>query len=377
MVLIVGIFLKSGCIEPYSPPEIVHENNYLVVEGHLDAATGSSIIKISQTTPLTGSNSADPITNALVVIEDELNQHYLFTEHMEGVYVVENIPVDSEKKYRIKIINNEDEYTSSYVEVTNTPAIDSVFWRVEGDKIRVYVNTHNDQRGTGYYFWRFNETWEYSSAFRSYFKLEEGLIKRRDTPNEIYYCWKTDPSNRINIATSLALKQDVISNYLLREYDLSARQFQIKYSIQVMQYSLTKEAYEFWSQVRDNTQSMATLFDVQPSRVTGNISNKNGKPAIGYFAVSNVQEVRIFIHSNELPSRKIETGYEYCRPDTLLWADIPSFDGHSLIIDELYQHIDRNPPPGLPVFLGYAISSSFCVDCRRVGGSTVRPDFWD
>lgn len=378
ILIILGLFLKSSCIEPYNPPGIINEDHFLVVEGYLDAATGSSTIKLSQTIPLSGGDSADPVINALVVIEDDMNHRYLFTERTQGIYIIDDIPVDPSKRYRLKIKTESDEYVSSYVEVTDTPSIDSVSWRLDGDKIKIYVNTHNSASGTRYYFWKYNETWEYSSAFRSYYKFKNGLFEFRDSPDEIYYCWKTDPSTMINIATTAGLEQDVVRNFLLREYNLSARQFQRKYSIHVMQYSLTKEAFDFWSQVRDNTQSMGTLFDVQPSRVTGNIANESGRPAIGYFAVSNVREARIFIQDSELPFRKIETGYEYCRTDSLLVADIPSFNGSELVVDRLVEYVEQGPRvPPLEIFLGYTIARSFCVDCRVAGGTNERPDFWN
>jgi hypothetical protein len=372
-------FCSSGCIEPYTPPEILSNDDYLVVEGYLDAAAGSSTIKLSRTIPLSGSDGAEPVTDAVVVIEDETNRRYLFLEQDYGIYVADNIPVNSDTRYRLRIVDGSDEYNSEYVEVVQTPEIDSVSWRIEDNKIRVYVSTHNEQQGTRYYLWRFNETWEYNSGFRSYFEFENGLIKVRPSPVEIYNCWKTQPSTLIHIASTLAQQQDAISDYLLQEYDLNAKQFQTKYSIQVQQFSLTKEAYGFWSQVRDNTQSTGTLFDKQPSRVTGNISNENGKPAIGYFTVCNVQEARIFIHERELPPRRIVTGYEYCRLDTLLEADIPSFNGPQLIVDMLVEFIEgegpRSPPIEIPI--GYSVSSRYCVDCRAEGGTTIRPDFWD
>lgn len=377
-LMVLGFFLKSGCIEPYNPPEIVNDEDYLVVEGYLDATAGSSTIKLSHTIPLSGGNNAEPVTGASVVIEDESNHRYLLTEYVEGVYSIGNIPIDPMTKYRLKIRVEGDEYVSSYVEVTSTSNIDSLFWRLDAGKIKIYVDTHNDLVQDGYYFWKYYETWEYSSAFRSYYKYENGTFEFRDSPDEIYYCWKTDPSTSINIANTEALKKNVIKNFLLREYSLTAKQFQRKYSIHVLQYSLTKEAYNFWSQVRDNTQGVGTLFDVQPSRVTGNISNENGKPAIGYFSVNNVSEARIFIQNSDLPARKIETEYEYCRVDSLLVADIPSFSGSGLIIDRLVEYVEQGPKaPPLEVFLGYTKSSSYCVDCRVVGGTNVRPDFWD
>lgn len=377
-LLIVSIIPESGCIEPYTPPEIVNDNQYLVVEGYLDAATGSSTIELSQTIPLSGGDVAESVTNAVVVIEDELNHRYFFTEPVEGVYIIENIPVDPDRLYRLKVTKENDEYVSDYVKVTMTPAIDSVFWRLEGDKIKIYVNTHNDGEGTRYYFWKYIETWEYSSAFRSYYKYEDGLFKFRDSPDEIYYCWKMNPSTNINLATTAALEKDVVKDYLLREYNLSSKEFQRKYSIQVIQHSLTKEAYEFWSQVRENTQGMGTLFDIQPSRVTGNISNENGKPAIGYFSVGTVQEARIYIRDNELPVREIETDYKFCGIDSLLIADFPSFEGKEIVVDRLVEYIEQGPRvPPLEIFLGYTISSRFCADCRAQGGTNERPVFWD
>lgn len=372
-------FQALGCIEGYAPPEIQSNDNYLVVEGYLNTLDGSCSIMLSRTVPLSSEETPERVTDASLFIEDESSNRYIFTEYGNGIYKVVNINVDFNTKYRLVIRDGSNEYTSDYVDAIRTPPVESVKWRADENTVKVFVNTNGSNNDSQYYMWRYIETWEYNSAFRSFFKFENGDIFRRNSPDEIYYCWKTDLSSKINVGSTTGLEQNVISDYLLRELSVNSRQFQSKYSILVLQYSLTKDAHEYWSQVRDNTQGTGSLFDVQPSRVTGNIYDLDKKkPALGFFSAHSVQEKRIFIDSDELPILRFETGYEFCAEDTLLLADIPSFEGHHEVVNELIEIIDngpRNPP--IEIFLGYTISSPFCVDCRVMGGVNERPVFWE
>lgn len=379
ITLVLALLTLKGCIEVYNPPEIQNNNSFLVVEGFLDAGNRSCTIRLSNTISLTNDEPPQPVIDASVLIEDENNNRYILNQQENGVYSSSNINVDPQVKYRLKINDGFNEYESSLVEVTTTPPIDSIEWRLEDGNVKVYVNTHNSNSGSRYYQWSFSETWEYNSAFRSFFRFTGNGIVRRDYPDEIYYCWKTDYSTKIKIGTSMALEQDVISDYLVHELKVDSRQFQTRYSIQVSQSSLTRDAYDFWSQVRDNTEASGSLFDVQPSRIRGNIYNVNGNiPVIGFFSASTIQQKRIFISSNELPPQQLDTGYGRCAEDSLLVADIPTFNGAKIVVAELIEIIDngpRNPP--IEIFLGYTVSTPFCVDCRVAGGTNSKPVFWD
>ncbi len=79
------------------------------------------------------------------------------------------------------------------------------------------------------------------------------------------------------------------------------------------QYGLTQEEFEYWNQLAKSTERTGSLFDPQPSSVTGNIKSQ-GDPSemvFGYFSAANRQDERIFVQPNLGRNR-------FCEPtDTL------------------------------------------------------------
>jgi hypothetical protein len=73
-----------------------------------------------------------------------------------------------------------EEYISDYVGIMDTPPIDSVAWRPDGDGVSVMVNTHDVTGQSKYYRWDYVETWEYESPFISLFKVVNKQAVYRD-----------------------------------------------------------------------------------------------------------------------------------------------------------------------------------------------------
>lgn len=372
-----------GCLEVYNPPQIQDNDSYLVVEGFLDVSNKSCTIKLTRTLSLSGDSDSQLGDDISVIVESDDSRRFILTPKSDGVFSLQGMSVFPGGKYRLRILDGEDVYVSSYVETSTTPPIDDLTWKIEDEMVRLYVSTHNPEEGTRYYQWRFEETWEYHSAYWSNFELQgKGNIVLRDKHDELYYCWKTDRSSTINLSTTKSLDRDIISNFMLRELPMNSAQFQTRYSILVSQFSLTREEYDFWSQVRDNTASTGSLFDVQPSRIKGNMACENcDLPILGYFSANTVQQKRIFIKSEELPLNYFEfdTGYENCRADSLLLKDVFKFDGPQMIVEELIETIEGQGPrsPPIQILLGYWVSQPNCVDCTLKGGVTTKPSFWE
>jgi hypothetical protein len=383
VLLLFFIQCFTGCLEVYNPPQIQGNDSYLVVEGFLDVSNKSCTIKLTRTLPLSGESDSQLGDNISVIVESDDNRKFILTPQSDGVFSLQAMSVFRQSKYRLRILDGENVYVSDFVDASTTPPIDDFTWGIEDDMVRLYISTHNTSEGTRYYQWRFEETWEYHSAFWSLFKLQKpGAIVAREKPDELYYCWKTDRSSTINLGTTKSLDSDIISNYMLRELPMNSAQFQTRYSILVSQFSLTREEYDFWSQVRDNTASTGSLFDVQPSRIKGNIACENcNLPIIGYFSANTVQQKRIFINSEELPLSyfEFETGYENCRADSLLLENVPDFGGPQMIVEELIETIEGQGPrqPPIQILLGYWVAQPVCVDCTLKGGVTTKPSFWE
>jgi hypothetical protein len=244
---------------------------------------------------------------------------------------------------------------------------------VENQGVRVYVNTRDPANNTRYYRWKYEETWQFTSAFRSTIEFVNGAVRPRT--NNIYECWGSQRSNAIQLSNSTRLGQDVIANFPLILLPRASVKLRIKYSVLVSQYAQTPEEYNYWELLKKNTESLGSLFDPQPTQLTGNVHclDDANERVIGYVGATTITQKRIFIDNAELRSSFFyDTGNEGCStaPDT-----IPLRIATDIFRNPNNVPIEPDYMPGTLNVIGYLISSADCVDCRR-RGTNVKPSFW-
>ena len=165
-VLLFAIYFTS-CVKPFNPPVISSGNlNYLVVDGFITPGTATTI-KLSRTLNLSDSFMFVPELNAQLFIEGLSGSSFGFQSGIGGVYTCPAPFLSNDDKYRLHIyLSNGKEYVSDYVEVKQSPPIDSLEWQ-ETDDISVYVNTHDPASKAKYYKWEYDETVEYRATYES------------------------------------------------------------------------------------------------------------------------------------------------------------------------------------------------------------------
>jgi hypothetical protein len=172
--------------------------------------------------------------------------------------------------------------------------------------------------------------------------------------------------SKIVIGSSAKLAQDVIYEFPLIQIPPNSQQLEAEYSILVRQYALTQDGYNFLSLMQLNTESLGSVFDVQPSDITGNIhclSNPN-EQVIGFISSGTVQQQRIFIKRSQIPV----WDYSFSCSDKDIV--VPN-DSSSLIF---YFANDGYVP--IVLVMGVETNYQYCVDCTRQGGTTAKPSFW-
>lgn len=142
------------------------------------------------------------------------------------------------------------------------------------------------------------------------------------------------------------------------------------------QYALTKEAFDFWTILKKNTQQVGGIFDALPSELTGNIH-----------CVTNPQEIVIgFVSAGTVTKKRIFIGYEDIAP----WqkASLPNncsripMSYNKDIIDYYFGRYAAlyTPLDALNLYDGtYANierAEIHCADCREKGGTNKKPSYW-
>ncbi|MGZ3752416.1 MAG: DUF4249 domain-containing protein, partial [Mucilaginibacter sp.] len=370
----------------YLPPAIAAGNSYLVVEGVINTGQDSTIIHLSRTVPLSSTVGTNPELSAAIVIESDANGSYSLTESGKGYYSAPGLNLSSSNKYRLKITTADNKiYQSDFVVVKNSPPIDSVYFQIKSNGIQINADAHDASNSTQYYRWAYDETYETHSAFYSsgiVSTTPQDTVLFREPKDQIYTCWKTTPSNNIVLGSTAKLSQDVIKGSEITSIASSSEKLAVRYSILVKQYALTKEAFNYWQQLKKNTEQLGSIFDAQPSEIAGNIHSitNPSETVIGYISAGTYAKTRIFIDTHDLPTWRSDNPYLGCKMDTAYFShpktnnnDVAEYiySGLEIPIFSIPQH------PGPPlVIIAYAASSPDCTDCRLRGGTNQQPAFW-
>ncbi|MEJ7646291.1 MAG: DUF4249 domain-containing protein [Chryseolinea sp.] len=363
-----------GCIEPFVPDNISQPEGIIVIDGFVNTTAQTASVAISHANALTSSSEVERELGASVIIEKENSTQYTLAEKGNGIYQLEGINFDKVSRYRLLVTtSNGSSYFSDYIELTATPPIDSVTWRAKEEGIEILVNTHDQNENSKYFRWTYEETWEYNAPFFSSYKMVNGEAFERAQDDRIYNCWDSHKSTGILVANSIRLSSNIISDFPLTFVSASSIKLNNRYSILVQQQTLTKEAYEFWSQLEKTSEDLGGLFDSQPYQLLGNIHSESNADVLGYFSGGLVSEERIFIDYQELTYsllalRPRPICNEQENIDSLYLADLPTTPNSVLLKDPIYQR-------GVGI-IGYTWAESICLDCRLRGGTLQRPDFW-
>jgi hypothetical protein len=370
--------LLAGCVDPYYP-EIEDNQGSLVVEALITDQPGWQVIYLSRSS-MVNERGPRPETDAYVSVSDDLGRSTEFIEQGPGAYHAWMTPekLGSGITCRLNIVTSDGEVYESEPEMfpSPSPAIDSVYWKFEplgtSDRteslngIRFYLDLEAEADQGRNFRWELVETWEYQAAnIIDYFY--DGIL--HEWPDQFIYhtCWYTGKIDQIYTATTRNAESNIIKGFALNYVSEETNRLQIKYSLQVVQYSLNDEAYDFWKRIEEQNQESGGIYERQPDYISGNMYNMNNQEeyVLGFFNLCPVSEKRIFVDGiRELHYPAID-----CTLDTIMhplskpvWMKIPFF---LISFDPL-----KTGPP-------YGVGTDLCFDCRNGGGNIIKPDSWE
>jgi len=365
-ILFLISLILSSCIAKFIP-EIDEKQELLVVQGLINDQFQPDTIKISKSLPLGQKSAAIPVSRCSVIISDNMGNIYSLRESKAGTYITDPEIFKGEigRLYTLHIITNNNNnfrhYESDPVEMKPVPKIDSMYYEkvvVEQpykffagvDACQIYLDTHDPENNCRFYRWDFSETW----------------ILRLLFPVVNETCWVSENSHTINIKSTAAFNESRINRFPINYISNITDRLKRKYSIQVNQYSLNEEEYNYWEKIKNISVQVGGLYDIIPASVPSNIRciEIPGEKVLGYFSVSAKSSKRIFI-KDDFPG--IIDRYNKCPTDTIGYFDPPGLGISVWILDDEPHQI----PP-------YRIltDNKGCADCT-VRGSNIKPDYWE
>jgi len=376
----------TSCKKAYLPPVVASNANYLVVEGVINSGQDSTIIKLSRTSPLSSDTIAKPELNATVVVESSSNASYPLTEKGNGYYVSPGLNLSASNKYQLKIVTTDNKaYQSDFVAVKNSPPIDSVYYQIKGNSLQIYSATHDPSNSTRYYRWEYAETYILHSYYNSagiHVRDPYDTVLFRLPDQEIYTCWVSDLSSSIFLNSSVKLSNDVIAGNPLNIIPSTSNKIAVRYSILVKQYALTEDAYNYWQILKKNTEQLGSIFDAQPSEISGNIHCVTipAEPVIGFLSAGSYSQTRIFIDDAYLPAWRPDPDpyYAGCYILPFLYFNPRTMENEvqTSIYSDIYMPVQAITTGGpSPKILGWTGAPPQCVDCT-LRGTNIQPSFW-
>jgi hypothetical protein len=404
IIALISIFALCTCIDPYKP-ELKGYESLMVVEGMITDANTSYTVRISRTI-LEQDASPDMVRDATVYITDDNGNRILLKNNDAGEYKTDSIEFRGiiGRTYVLHILTREnEEYESEPCMMHPVPDIDSIYIAKDEklinngnesqDGVSIYLDSKRGDNNQ-YIRWTFDESWK----FKVPNPKKYNYIKTKDPDSPLIipvsdvkeFCWKNRQSDEILIRSASDGQSGKIEKQpvFFIAPDQTDRLL-IQYSILVKQYSISKDEYEFWNNLKQINETGGDIFARQPYSVISNIHNKNnpGERVLGFFQVSAVSEKRknipyrdvalmgLDFYSYPCTTVEFEPGdFEtlcHCPPKT--WDDVYWY----LSIASDYTFIE-------PKYLGLGESDLSklvftrpeCADCS-LAGSQVKPDFWD
>jgi hypothetical protein len=383
-ILLSGLMaFMASCKESYEPPALADTNSFLVVEGFINIDSVTTI-RLSRSTRLKDTSKVVPEQNAVLNLEDETNRLYPFSPQGAGAYTLAPAGLASGRKYRLRIkTGSSGEYLSDFIEAGKTPEIDSINFKIRNNGVQFYANTHDQENKTRYYRWEYYETWLYSSLYESTVQYHDSVLETRAFNNQIYFCWQTLRSNNILLGSSANLSEDVIKDGPVSFVSAASGKLTYGYSILIRQYALSEEAYNYWLNLKKNTEQLGSIFDAQPSIASGNIHclSNPAEPVIGYLSASTTTAKRFYFDNKFLPlNSPFYTGppsSESCEYRSISISPRSTFSSRVFDTFSSGYYIPTNPiSVAGQGTIAYSYARKDCVDCRLKGGTNVKPNFW-
>ena len=392
-ILLASLFVS--CTEPYA----LQTNNYeeaLVIEATITNELKHQEIKITKTYKLE-ENFPTTVTDAVVILKDNLGNTYDFAEQGNKYVSVNEFKAEPNRQYQLKIITDDGRsYVSTTEVLTHETSIQNIVptvTNVNGVRgVEMVVNSFDPSNSSKYYRYEYEETHKIIAPKWVPVKAEvsptpsPGVITLVPRTEEAQICFSTKKSDKIILTSTNDLSEDrvIFPVRFIKDSDYTIAN---RYSILVKQYVQNLASYTYYKTLKELSGSEGILSQNQPGFFFGNIKSIENpdEKVIGYFEVSSVSSQRIFFNFEDVFPNQLQPKYPYkCQSDPLLGSDDPEFffkycfssfdltcSGFTVLSvlssgSMVYYNFGDNK---------YELYPTPCGDCSSFS-SNIRPTFW-
>lgn len=373
--IILLSLLILGCKEEF----ILNSDGFqsiMVVDGVLTNGDKPCYVNLSLSAPVNFAENT-PYENCIVTLIESTGSTEILTETEPGKYMSNENGLKGiiGNEYSISIFTPDGkEYYSDFQELKEPIEIDTAYAElievldinyVEGlPGYQFYVSTKESLSRDNFLLWNMVETFEYKIDHDLAFVQTRfgDYIYSNPRYDTLKTCWNTKKVNYIFTGETKSLTIPQINNQPLHFVSTETKKLTNRYSVLIQQYTINKNAYDYWQQIEEQTTNENFLISGQPYNIKGNIENAENEDELifGYFTVGSISEKRIFVDKPNKPFY-----YVTC----------------AILTDPeaIADYKKRHTAPYFWVATGFdkfGIVDKTCIDCRSEGGSLREPDFW-
>lgn len=397
IIALAIIYTLFTCIDPYSP-KLTGYASLLVVDGMITDANTSYTVKLSKT--FQEQNSIPLwVSDATVFIADDAENNNYLINRGNGIYKTDSTQFRGVpgRTYVLHIVTNDGkEYESEPCLMQSVPDIDSIYFEKDQqltnngtqsqDGVSIYLDSKEGENNS-YYRWDFDETWEFRVPDpKKWDYIDSATFV--PTAHVREYCWKTRKSDEILIGSassgsSAAIVKEPIFFIGTDQSDRLA----LQYTVLISQYSISKNEYEFWNNLKQINEIGGDIFAKQPYPVISNIKNINNpkERVLGYFRVSAIKQKRKNILFSDIAGMDLPFYHYPCERLVKDRSDVPKpFLAPPATWDELYSmycitsdyyFVEPMYSAGTFELQKMVFARPECANCELTGTIT-KPDFW-
>lgn len=376
LIFLISVLMVSSCIKPYDPDIQSLDAERFVVTGQVTDRDGLQKVNVSMTSPI-GDPQYLPVTGCAVVITDINGMEFPMNEIGNGDYqcLIDPAFLVPGTSFMVKITTPGGEVINSdFDQLTQGPEVDSIYFvrkDIQGQSIgqifkgiQFYIDLDASSGDSHYYRWEEIETWEYHADYPLIWYYDGSIHQVSPPDYSRKVCWSTTKVPEIYTLSTDNLVENKYNMLPIHFVNNRSSRLMYGYSLLIKQYALSEAAYIYWDQLRINSNLQGGLYAKQPIAIKGNLHNLTNptQVVLGFFGASSLKTKRIFIRS--VPDLLLNFS-TLCYPDTLKrgFADFG--------------------PGDYPVYLkgdqaAYKMIQlgEECVNCLKLGGTNVKPDFW-
>ena len=354
------------------------DKNQYVVNGQVTMGAQTQTVNVSMTAPISNL-TYKPVTGCIVTIRDNEHHDFPMNDLGNGDYstMVDPQYLIPGHVFSVNIITPDgDSIVSDYDTLQQVPPIDTIYYQVKAIEsnvplqstqgIQVYTDLKGTNADSHYYRWNIYETWEYHAKYPLEYWYDGTMHHNVPADSSKFTCWETKKRPEIITLSTANLSQNKYNDFPLQYVSNMSNKLANGYSMLVEQLAISKQAYNYWYQMKTNSSQEDGLYVKQPVTIRGNLHDIThpDKAVLGFFSAESASYKRVFIPPVPglilhyiVPCEEIQLHY---------------INGH-LYLDKKYwpAAILAGPNGPAPFRL-----EPYCVNCLLLGGTTVKPSFW-